>query len=93
MNPIEKIQDQVCHFRSKGFEHLALKIDDLEFLLEALQERNAALLWALYHHQGGSSPVGQPIRKLLGIGAFADLSSTQLIVAKAFAAKGDQTNG
>lgn len=27
-----------------------------------------ALLFALWHHQGGSSPVGQPIRAMLGIG-------------------------
>jgi hypothetical protein len=31
------------------------------FKLESL------LIWALYHHQGQKSPVGQPIRKLLGI--------------------------
>jgi hypothetical protein len=29
----------------------------------------AALSWVLYHHQGGSSPVGQPIRFALGMGA------------------------
>lgn len=28
----------------------------------------AALLWVLWHHQGGSSPVGQPIRFALGMG-------------------------
>ena len=27
------------------------------------------LLWALWHHQDAASPVGQPIRRVLGMGA------------------------
>ena len=27
-----------------------------------------ALLWVLWHHQGGSSPIGQPLRRFLGLG-------------------------
>lgn len=49
-----------------------------------LQQMESALLWALYHAQGGSSPVGQPIRKLLGIGQHDRLSDEQLAAAKAF---------
>jgi hypothetical protein len=49
-----------------------------------------ALLWALYHHQGGNSPVGRPIRKMLGIGRFVDLSAEQVHEATRFAA--DPTN-
>lgn len=45
----------------------------------------AALLWTLYHHQGGSSPIGQPIRKLLGIGQHDRLTDEQLTQAKSFA--------
>lgn len=45
----------------------------------------SALLWALYHAQGGSSPVGQPIRKLLGIGQFDHLTEQQIAQARSFA--------
>jgi len=48
------------------------------------QQMEGALLWALYHAQGGSSPVGQPIRKLLGIGQYDRLTGDQLAAAKAF---------
>lgn len=44
------------------------------------------LLLSLYHHQGGSSPVGQPIRKLLGIGEYSHLTAEQIAAAKATAA-------
>ena len=42
----------------------------------------AILMWLLWHHQGGSSPIGQPIRKLLGIGENDHLSAKQLAAAK-----------
>ena len=45
-------------------------------------EVEAALLFVLWHHQGSSSPVGQPIRRILGIGEYAQLTQTQLIKAK-----------
>lgn len=48
------------------------------------RERDA-LLWVLWHHQGGSSPVGQPIRRALGIGRFEHLTAEQVLRAKAFA--------
>lgn len=48
------------------------------------QNLEAALLWVLYHHQGGSSNIGQPIRKLLGIGQFDRLTDEQITEAKAF---------
>lgn len=44
----------------------------------------SALLWTLYHHQGGSSHIGQPIRKLLGIGQHDRLTNEQIAQAKAF---------
>ncbi len=53
------------------------------------QQMESALLWTLYHHQGGSSHIGQPIRKLLGIGQHDRLSDQQIADAKAFA-KGGQ---
>ena len=42
----------------------------------------AALLWVLWHHQGGSSPVGQPIRFALGMGQHERLSDAQLSEAR-----------
>lgn len=45
----------------------------------------AALLWVLWHHQGGSSPVGQPIRFALGMGQHDRLSDDQVAQAKAWA--------
>ena len=42
----------------------------------------AALLWVLWHHQGGSSPVGQPIRFALGIGQYDRMNEHQLYEAK-----------
>jgi hypothetical protein len=46
----------------------------------------AALLWVLWHHQGGSSPVGQPIRYALGMDAHEHLSKHQVQEAKRWAA-------
>ena len=42
----------------------------------------AALLWVLWHHQGASSPVGQPIRFALGMGQHDRLNDHQLREAK-----------
>ena len=42
----------------------------------------AALLWVLWHNQGGSSPVGQPIRFALGMGKHDRLNEHQLAEAK-----------
>lgn len=46
----------------------------------------AALLWVLWHHQGGSSPVGQPIRFALGMGAHEPLNEQQVQEARRWAA-------
>lgn len=54
------------------------------------QQMEAALLWTLYHHQGGSSHIGQPIRKLLGIGQHDRLTGEQLAQAKAFGEAKDE---
>lgn len=48
------------------------------------KQMESALLWALYHHQGGSSHIGQPIRKLLGIGQHDRMTDEQLAQAKSF---------
>lgn len=56
--------------------------------IQRLMHENATmrglLLWTLYHHQGGSSAVGQPIRKALGIGEHAHLTAEQITEAKKY---------
>jgi hypothetical protein len=42
----------------------------------------SALLWVLWHHQGGSSKVGQPLRFALGMGAHDRLSERQVEEAR-----------
>lgn len=45
----------------------------------------AAIAWVLYHHQGGSSPVGQPLRFALGMGAHDPLPDWRIAEAKRYA--------
>ena len=42
----------------------------------------AALCFVLWHHQGGSSAIGQPIREMLGLGQFDRMTSDQYFEAK-----------
>ena len=42
----------------------------------------AALLYVLWHHQGGSSDVGQPIRLMLGLGQHERMSERQVAEAR-----------
>ena len=42
----------------------------------------AALLFCLWHHQGGNSKIGQPIRLALGIGQDEPLTDEQLAIAE-----------
>lgn len=46
----------------------------------------AALLWVLWHHQGGNSKVGQPIRFALGKDAHEPLSDWEVEQAKRWGA-------
>lgn len=61
--------------------------------LRVLAEREkrqlrGALLLLLWHHQGGSSVVGQACRRALGIGQFDHLTESQVEDAKAWDASG-----
>lgn len=68
------------------------KLNDEQGILRArLAERDALLLWALYHHQGGKSDVGQPIRRLLGIGQHDDLTDEQIKAAALAALTGGKS--
>ena len=49
---------------------------------ELTDSGRAALLWVLWHHQGGSSPVGQPIRFALGMGRHERMTDVQIAKAK-----------
>ena len=42
----------------------------------------AVLLWLLWHHQGGSSDIGQPIRAMLGMGQHDHLTDAQVAEAR-----------
>lgn len=44
-----------------------------------------AIAWVLYHYQGGSSAIGQPLRFALGMGAHERMSDTLLADAKRWA--------
>lgn len=46
------------------------------------QEVRDALCFALWHHQGGSSTIGQPIRAMLGICQHARMGEDELDGAK-----------
>jgi hypothetical protein len=45
----------------------------------------SALLWVLWHHQGGSSKVGQAMRFALGMGQFERLGERRIAEAKRWA--------
>ncbi|PPU32112.1 hypothetical protein XspCFBP7912_13125 [Xanthomonas sp. CFBP 7912] len=45
----------------------------------------AAIAWVLWHHQGGSSAIGQPLRYALGMGDHEALSAQQISEAKRYA--------
>ena len=47
-------------------------------MIDHITELEALCLNALYHHQGSSSAVGQPIRKALGMGQFDRITEDQL---------------
>ena len=67
--------------------------EPVEISPEFTDTARAALLWVLWHHQGGSSPVGQPIRYALGMGAHDHLNDHQVIEAERWASiTGAQTS-
>ena len=89
--PPDKREDLRCVISDLMRQHRegidALKAE-VEALRAAAERKNGLLLWALYHSQGGSSPVGQSIRRHLGIGRHDHLTPDQINDA-ARAAQGD----
>lgn len=53
--------------------------------VKAAEQYRGLLLWTLYHHQGGSSDIGQPIRRALGIGQHDRMTDEQIAEGKAAA--------
>ena len=51
----------------------------------------APLLWLLWHHQRNHSPIGQHIRKYLGMGQFEPMSDAQIGAASFYQALGAET--
>lgn len=60
----------------------AMQAKDAGPMVSRIEELEALLLWSLYHHQGGSSGVGLPIRCALGIGQHEPLTKEQIAKAK-----------
>ncbi len=57
----------------EAYPEIAMPLDD---------DVREALLFALWNHQGGSSRIGQPIRQMLGIGKYEDMTEPQYAAAK-----------
>ena len=76
----------------KERDALAAKLAELEGKVsddispEFTDNARSALMWVLWHHQGGSSPVGQPIRYALGMGRHDPMNEIQVQEAKRWAA-------
>ena len=85
---VEKLKATLTQ-QCKGFR---ADVEKLEAEVEALRADAALkrdlLLWALYHAQGGSSRVGQAIRRHLGIEQHARLTPEQIKDAERAAQEG-----
>lgn len=57
----------------------------LRVAMKAAEQYRSLLLWTLYHHQGGSSDIGQPIRSALGMGQYDRMTDEQIAEGKAAA--------
>lgn len=69
----------------------AAKQELVEMSPEFTDTARSALLWVLWHHQGGRSPVGQPIRFALGMSANERLNDWQISEAKRWAKQTNST--
>lgn len=59
--------------------------EPVELSPEFTDTARAAIAWVLWHHQGGSSAVGQPLRFALGMGQHDRMTDQQIAEAKRFA--------
>ena len=51
---------------------------------DEIERLRGCLLWLLWHHQGASSPTGQPIRRALGIDQHAPMTDAQIFAGQRF---------
>lgn len=65
--------------------------EPVEMSPEFTDTARAAIAWVLWHHRGGSSPVGQPLRFALGMGQHDRMTDHQIAEAKRFAAWANAT--
>ena len=94
---LEQQMMDACAPKSEREWWAFVEIGRLRAEVEALRADAALkrdlLLWALYHAQGGSSPVGQTIRRHLGIGQHEHLTPEQIKdAARAAQGASDATN-
>lgn len=80
--PIHNDRMEEVRKRSGAWSPLYIDPPPDEMSPDFTDTARAALLWLLWHHQGASSPVGQPIRFALGIGQHDRLNDHQLREAK-----------
>lgn len=71
-----------AHARAALASQQAVKGEPQEMSPEFTDSARAALLWVLWHHQGASSKIGQPIRFALGMGQYDRLTEHQVKEAK-----------
>lgn len=57
----------------------------VEMSPEFTDTARGAIAWVLYHHQGGSSAIGKPLRYALGLGAHEDMPTHLIQQAKHYA--------
>lgn len=67
----ERIERERLHAQQNPFgrDSTVLSIESIVDPQMLTGSALAAIAWVLYHHQGGNSPIGQPLRFALGLGA------------------------
>lgn len=98
LDELDTLRSQLAHWKTFSIhaenEHAAWKKTCIEIDEELRALRGTApftdtarmaLLWVLWHHQGGSSPVGQPLRFALGMDAHERLNEHQVKEAQQWA--------
>lgn len=83
MNRHEQVADVLDRARALEADHdpdswPAVQMRDITLMSTEIEAMQGLLLWVLWHHQGASSPVGQPIRKFMGIGPHEALTVGQV---------------
>lgn len=70
--------------RDEAAAMLRAQADEIERQQAERDALRGCLLWLLWHHQGASSPTGQPIRRALGIDKHAPMTEAQIEAGQRF---------